>query len=133
MFSPILARMAGSGLVQPNELGPGFIRYTMPAFELRRLLDEARQRNESFSLEYTHLSNYNANQAEMSTGLKVQLWEDGKGSKTCTLIDQNTPCSPEELVFLPPLGYWSKLVAFWPHPIITGEAEVHKGGYCFSE
>lgn len=81
VFGPIKGRLSSPGRVMRNQPGPNFIRYTMPAFELRRLLTEVRQKNESFSLDYTRLSGYDANQAHKATGPRVRLWEDGFGDR----------------------------------------------------
>eukprot|EP00746_Dinoflagellata_sp_MGD_P102868 gnl/MRDRNA2_/MRDRNA2_422740_c0_seq1.p1 gnl/MRDRNA2_/MRDRNA2_422740_c0~~gnl/MRDRNA2_/MRDRNA2_422740_c0_seq1.p1 ORF type:complete len:114 (-),score=12.82 gnl/MRDRNA2_/MRDRNA2_422740_c0_seq1:348-689(-) len=112
---------------------PGFIRYTMPAFELRRLLAEARAKNESFSLEYTRLPHFDANDNMPATGPRVHLHEGGHGRRKCTLLDTGEECSADEPALLPPLGYWhSKVTIFWPSAIIPGEQEVYSG-YCMWE
>eukprot|EP00747_Dinoflagellata_sp_TGD_P094756 gnl/TRDRNA2_/TRDRNA2_166232_c1_seq1.p1 gnl/TRDRNA2_/TRDRNA2_166232_c1~~gnl/TRDRNA2_/TRDRNA2_166232_c1_seq1.p1 ORF type:complete len:287 (-),score=24.06 gnl/TRDRNA2_/TRDRNA2_166232_c1_seq1:8-781(-) len=80
IFGPMSARFAGKHTVTLNINGPEFIRYTIPAFELRRLLSEARAKNESFSLEYTRLPQYDARDSVPVTGPRVRLDEDGQGA-----------------------------------------------------
>eukprot|EP00746_Dinoflagellata_sp_MGD_P130240 gnl/MRDRNA2_/MRDRNA2_64196_c0_seq1.p1 gnl/MRDRNA2_/MRDRNA2_64196_c0~~gnl/MRDRNA2_/MRDRNA2_64196_c0_seq1.p1 ORF type:complete len:298 (+),score=24.35 gnl/MRDRNA2_/MRDRNA2_64196_c0_seq1:93-896(+) len=132
VFCPAAGRIVMQGKVPRNQPGPDFIPYTLPVFELRRLLDEVRQQSESFTLEYTRLPSYDASQPK-ATGIRVRLSEDGSGGRNCTLVDKNSPCGPEEVVYSPPLGYWvAKHMAFWPHAIIPGQPEPHSG-YCFAE
>jgi hypothetical protein len=54
-FNSLITRVVGAFAVPSRPPGSAFVKYTLPAFEVRRLLKEARQHNESFSLEYSHL------------------------------------------------------------------------------
>ena len=54
-FNSLISRVVGSFAVPPRPDDSPFVQYTVPAFELRRLIHEARQRKESFELRYSHL------------------------------------------------------------------------------
>ena len=54
-FNSLISRVVGSFAVPPRPDDSTFVKYTLPAFELRRIVHEARQREESFELRYSHL------------------------------------------------------------------------------
>eukprot|EP00746_Dinoflagellata_sp_MGD_P130517 gnl/MRDRNA2_/MRDRNA2_64438_c0_seq1.p1 gnl/MRDRNA2_/MRDRNA2_64438_c0~~gnl/MRDRNA2_/MRDRNA2_64438_c0_seq1.p1 ORF type:complete len:476 (+),score=39.63 gnl/MRDRNA2_/MRDRNA2_64438_c0_seq1:38-1429(+) len=96
IFGALGGRLTLPGKVMRNEPGDGFITYTMPVLEFRRLLAEVRQQNESFLLEYTRLPQYDANQAEGATGTLVRLWENGAGAMNCAVLGKNVPCDERQ-------------------------------------
>ena len=120
-----------------------FVRYTLPAFELRRILSEARDLNETFSVEYRHLPKpYVAKAPRAPTGHLplVRLEEDGKaGTQRCSVKFQKRwfaeECAADETALLPPPPTWMlKLCLSWPNVILSDEhwanADGHSG-YCF--
>ena len=108
-----------------------FAKYTVTALELRRLLREARDRNESFTLTYTHLGLKGDEEWRRSSrgSRTVRLREDGKGRVECSICDFLSPaissrlpgcaCTSDELALLPPSGYWpNKLLIQQAYPIV---------------
>lgn len=137
VFGPAAARAISPDFGAPN--GDPFIRYTLPSFELRRLLEEARQLGEMFTLEYTHLPGYDASSPHLQTSSIVRLIEDGRGGRTCQVVDDNTTtgCPANEPAIQPPPPRWTiKTMVFWPNIILdddqVGHVEGHMG-YCFLE
>ena len=119
----------------PNAPGKDFIRYTVPAFELRRALAEARAAGEGFHLEYTRLSvpYDNPNTAE---GPRVVLQEDGVGASTCVVSAPGSgskPCASTEPAIADPPPWWAlKFAVFWATPVLPDTTE-EKLGYCVFE
>lgn len=109
--------------------GTPFPKYTVPGHELRRLLGEVRAQKESFALEYEHLPGLLGDEHWRKTAVasRVHLKEDGEGRRTCRMQSAHDlpwmwqPCAENELAMQPaPAGPLSKLMAFFPYPIIEG-------------
>ena len=113
-----------------------FVRYTVPALEMRRLLAEARAREEAFSLTYTRLQGVGDEiWRRRASGVKVTLREDGKGGRTCTVYDGATcgnplggllgcACDADEVALQPPPGMLaSKFLVQQPYPVLDEEEE----------
>eukprot|EP01043_Picozoa_sp_COSAG02_P053244 COSAG02_NODE_5852_length_3988_cov_2.341219_7_plen_124_part_00 len=121
----------------PNTPGDDFIRYTVPAFELRRALAEARAAGEHFRLEYTRLTVPYGN-PNLAEGPRVILQEDGKGTSTCEVVAPwpgatSQPCSPTEAAIAAPPPWWAlKFAVFWATPVLSNTTE-EKLGYCVFE
>ena len=118
--------------------GAPFVRYTMPALELRRFLTQLRSAGEAFKLTYTRLDQASdaKSRAGSAGGTTVAVSEDGKGKRSCTvkrggllggLGGAPCGCGPDELAMLPPPSAVArKLILFEPYPIVEGdEEEVH--------
>ena len=125
--------------------GAPFVRYTVPALELRRMLSEARQvaaaSNTTFSLTYTRLA-ASASTADdegwraHAKGVAVRLsGDDGRGHFRCLSRDENaaprrvpvgggwSACKHDELALLPkPSALALKLSLYYPYAIVP-EAE----------
>ena len=116
-FNSAVAQVVGPFAVAPNPFSTGkgpFVRYTLPAHELRRLLHRARATNEPFELTYTRLDGAHGDEEwrANSGGTRVTLHEDGKGGVRCysstvlgsstALLKGGVPCAKDELVLLPP-------------------------------
>jgi len=146
MWNPMLGRVIGlmavAGPVPEDAASKPDARYTLPAIELRRLIGEAKAAGESFALEYARLDTLEppngAASAEAwrakSKGTHVTYTYDAaSGSAKChvgkgLLAGLLSPCAPDEVALLPPPPWWAtKLAAFQPLPILTGEGwgEVH--------
>ena len=130
--------------------GVPFVRYTVPALELRRLLGEARRAaaaaNSSFSLRYTRLAGARGDETwrSSSRGVAVRLTrDDGRGNGRCVCRDEAEtatdarwrrawrtlgggwrPCAPDELALLPePPAAALKLSLFYPYAIVAEAGE----------
>ena len=83
----------------------GFPVYTLPAFEVRRLLHEARQRREAFGLTLTQLRGPNATTNWLATGggRTMTLTEDGRGGRECVVHEAagETPCAADDVAVAP--------------------------------
>ena len=118
--------------------GAAFVRYSVPALELRRLLAEARALNESFRLVYTVLPGLTGDEAwrRAAAGRTVTLNEDGRGMARCTVACAHAllgpcDCAPTELARLPPPGWLaSKVLVQQAYPILD-EAQVGDELPCF--
>ena len=119
--------------------GTPFVRYTVPALELRRLLAEARHAaaatNSTFDLTYTRLRP-SATEDEAwrarARGVSVRLThDDGRGNGACFARDEAggsrwatalrgwKACSPNELALGPePAAVALKLMLFYPYAIL---------------
>ena len=78
---------------QLNEVSE-FIRYSLPALEVRTMLAEMRRRGEAFTLEYTRIRGpipWGIDEAERwridGCGTRVSLREDGRGGRECLSVD----------------------------------------------
>ena len=113
-----------------------FVRYTVPALEMRRLLAEARERREAFSLTYTRLQGVGDEiWRRGASGVTVTLREDGAGGRTCTTNDCSGPagllgnligceCHPNEVALQPPPGLLAtKFLVQQPYPILDDEKD----------
>lgn len=112
-----------------------FVKYTVPAFEFRRLLIEARahasETNQSFEIEYTRLIGATGNEdwRRRSKGILVRLKNDtGNGLFNCLYRDDRIqdskwePCPAKELPLLPPPPWWAtKFMLFYPYAIFSEE------------
>ena len=121
----------------PNSPGEDFIRYTVPAFELRRALADARAAGEAFSLVYTRLTVPYGN-PNTATGPQVVLEEDGQGGSKCLISTTPptassslaVPCSATEAAVAEPPPWWAlKFAVFWATPVLEDTTE-EKLGYC---
>ena len=135
-FSPTARRMLGPRIRsfmprwRPGE-GVPFTAYTLPALELRRMLEEARGENESFSLEYERLPGLSGDERWRQTAVasQVRIEEDGHGRRSCesrpSIDGAWSGCAADELANLPPpKGPLMKLMLFHPYPIIPGLTEL---------
>lgn len=82
--------------------------YTLPALELRRAFERARQRQKPFFLEYRRLRSRawgpNAIVNASASTPEVHHEEDGLGGRWCKRLDSPAPCSAGEPGLLPPVG-----------------------------
>ena len=109
--------------------GRPFVRYTVPALELRRLLAEARAANESFSMTYTVLDGASGDEAwrRHGTGRTVRVEEDGRGGASCAVVRGglfagSDECAPTELARMPPPGpLVRKLLLQQSYPIVDDD------------
>ena len=104
------ARVVGAFAVPPRPDGNAFVKFTLPAFELRRLLLEARTRNESFSIEYSHLNGAEGDERWRigSTERRVTVVERFGEETTCIvtiagggLLPDPKPCDDGDLAIAP--------------------------------
>lgn len=149
-FNPRASRVSGpaarSGLgrwVAAARNEP-FVRYTLPAYELRRVLAEARAANESFSLTYVRLrAGEVAAPGEEAGGPRIVLHESGDGERHCVIWPSagsslvadvaqlfetslhfslpfgSSPCADDEPAMQPPpVGLASKLLFLSPLPLL---------------
>ena len=129
--------------------GTPFVSFTVPALELRRLLQIARGAQEPFTLTYVRLPGAlgdNAWRANAS-GPRISLSEDGRGGRRClvdgatsvrtllapfggtsvgTLLGLNigdiggSACDADEIALLPPPPRWlGWLALFFPLPVLN--------------
>ncbi|KAL1514558.1 hypothetical protein AB1Y20_003653 [Prymnesium parvum] len=133
-YNPTVRRVVGEELRaymprwQPDSSSP-FIKYTMPAMELRRVLWEARERNESFSIEYSRLPGGQGDETwrSSSSTARVKLVENAHGKRICKVITGlwSSPCAEDEVALAPPLSAWQRRVMlFFPHAIEPGAAQL---------
>ena len=105
-----------------------FVRYTVPALELRRLLHEATVHAQgSFALVYTRLVGATGNETwrRQSQGVLVYVQCHKNGTMNCRsrdepwLVDTDwAPCRASELALLPPPPWWAtKFMLFYPYAI----------------
>ena len=122
--------------------GTPFVAFTVPALELRRLLQIARGAQEPFTLTYVRLPGAlgdNAWRANAS-GPRISLSEDGRGGRRC-LVDGGasvrtllapfggtllglaiggSACDADEIALLPPPPRWlGWLALFFPLPVLN--------------
>lgn len=85
MFNSAVARIIGPFAVPPPAHDAP--KYTLPAFEVRRLLEETRASGQAFELTYTQLKGNNPDTRWLGSGdgRTVQLYEDGATGNCCTL------------------------------------------------
>lgn len=136
---PLKSRIFGPAPHPSDLVGPR-LPYTIPALELRRLLQEARGRGDTgYSLVYTRLPkgpldvpSSRASHGESTISLTV----DAHGGERCTvsvpgpaawlgsLLGIGTrPCAPTELPNLPEVGMWPlKFLLFYPVPLLPETA-----------
>ena len=143
-WNPMLGRVIGLMAVagpHADDAKKPPAQYTLPALELRRLVEEAKAKGESFELEYTTLiglaapSGANSSAGELwrtsSAGrTAVYKYDAASGSASCTVGKGPlaAACPADEPAMLPPPPAWAlRLVAFQPLPVLVGEgwSEVH--------
>lgn len=85
MFNSAVARIIGPFAVPPAAHDAP--KYTLPAFEVRRLLEETRASGQAFELTYTQLKGNNPDTRWLGSGAgrTIQLVEDGAKGNCCTL------------------------------------------------
>ena len=127
-----------------------FIRYSLPALEVRQMLLEIRRRGEAFDLEYTRIAGpvpWGIDDAERwrvdGCGTRVHLREDGRGSRRCLSVDtcdgsvlpgspaaainrlvgRSRRCAPDEIAMIDerPGPLASTLLVANPYPILRWE------------
>lgn len=99
--------------------GP-FLRYTLPALELRRLVHEARESGEAFTLEYVRLPGVIGDERWRASaeGPRIKLSVSSNGSQQCSA--DGFPCAKDELALLPEIEFWPwKTRVFFPLPIVS--------------
>ena len=116
------------------------VQYSIPALELRRLIAEARAKNESFELEYAHLEGGSGTEHWRATSAVktiVYRYDAAASRASCHALYQSAAtgrrpsrgrCADDEIAMLPKPPWWALwLIAFQPLPILAGEAwaEVH--------
>lgn len=119
-----MGRVLGSWVMPPMDQKKPFLKYTVPAIELRRLLWEARDAKENFKLVYTQLPGVEGDEEWRTSGkgTLVTVQEDGKGWRKCLAGGQT--CREGEIAMLPRLGFWERSIGVWnPHPIVPGMQE----------
>ena len=129
----MLTLVAASPCAWTPESRAPFVKYTLPALELRRFLHVMREAHEAFSLTYTRLpaKGAEATSATSAGSATVTLTEDGNGRRTCSERGAfglfNKPCAENEIALMPPPSFLArKLVIFEPYPVVVGDdEEVH--------
>ena len=109
----------------------GFVKYSMSAFELRRLIEEMRHRREDFELVYTRLPGAEGDEVwRCGPGVEVVLRGDAEGGVSCLAAGRpaDRPCGEMELALLPPpsqtAGHLArKLLLMHPYSLHEGVAE----------
>ena len=151
-FGPSTTRVVGTlpGMRPPADASLPQLPYYLPALELRRLLGEARARNETLALTYRRVSRTGATFAgrvvdvadtydsgRLTTQCTVrprtpQLWQqfwpaqDPPGAHAGSAVG-SASCEPEEIALLPPSDWWltGLLLAF---PLPMREDGIHEVG-----
>lgn len=109
---------------------PSFLRYTVPALELRRMLSDARERDEAFYLDYSRLPESGKLDSLNSLSQvddQIHFTMDTHKAVTCTrrVANASEPCTSEELAVLPaPSWLARKLHIGYPIPLINHSPEV---------
>lgn len=123
--------------------GQPFVKYTLPALEVRLMLLAIKARNESFTLEYTRVAGpppaqHAAAEAwrARGCGTRVVVSTEPSGAWTCAATDTCSPrsasggaCASDELAMLTMAPGWlaRTLVLSNPYPILEPP-----GRYCGS-
>jgi len=114
-FNFAMGRVLGAWALPPPSDADPFVRYTVPALQLRRMLAEAREAAEAFELEYTVLDGDAGDEAwrASSTGVRrVRLREDPRrklsacavaASSVAGTARHDEACAPDELARMPAL------------------------------
>ena len=143
-WNPMLGRVVGvmaiAGPTPDDARAKPPVQYSIPALELRRLIAEARAKNESFELEYAHLEGGRGTEHWRATSAVktiVYRYDAAASRASCHALYQSAAtgrrpsrgrCADDEIAMLPPPPWWALwLIAFQPLPILAGEAwaEVH--------
>lgn len=120
-FHPAKPRVLGRHTVP--DVPRDWTRFSCPAFELRRLIAEAKAAGEPFEIVYSRLpgdigdEDWRANAA--SATITAVFAADG-ALLNCTDTLMSQPCHDLELARLAPLPYFAtKAMLFLPYPIVT--------------
>ena len=137
-FNFAMGRVLGSWALPPPAFERGeepFVRYTVPALELRRMLAEARAEGDAFELVYTILDGPFGDEAWRASSVgrrRVRIREDpSKGEAHCVVLSNGgKPCHASDIPNLPTsLKLWERALGVWnPHPILPGG---HEEMHCF--
>eukprot|EP00746_Dinoflagellata_sp_MGD_P156003 gnl/MRDRNA2_/MRDRNA2_85651_c0_seq3.p1 gnl/MRDRNA2_/MRDRNA2_85651_c0~~gnl/MRDRNA2_/MRDRNA2_85651_c0_seq3.p1 ORF type:complete len:410 (+),score=29.98 gnl/MRDRNA2_/MRDRNA2_85651_c0_seq3:1-1230(+) len=136
-------------------IGGAFMRYNLPANELRVLLEGARWLGESFVLNYTQIRENKGVPPGDCGGLLDEAWRANGCGRAVTLHEEVTkgagssqrkvtcqvrdtcagesstilPCAADDIALLPPTGYWpKKLVYSNPYVILDPPGRYCGGG-----
>lgn len=134
-WNPTVRVMLGAEIRQglPRwQPGEPFAPFTVPGRELTRLLAEARDAGDAFSLRYEVLPGVHGDEAwrqRAPPARLVHLEEDGRGGRRCRAREGGRqfwgPCEPDELALRPPpSGLLAKLLVSFPYPIVHGLREL---------
>lgn len=122
-FNPTCRRVIGALTIPWPHLKPEdgpFLRYTIPAVELRRLTSEARAIGQPFTLIYVRLPGAIGDEGWRAdtSGPRIEFIVYGNGTERCTA--DGLSCGKDELVNLPELEFWQRRTqVFFPHPLIS--------------
>ena len=137
ILSPMIGAPPEAYLPKQHE----FLKWTVPAMELRRLLMEAREQGEAFSLTYTLLDGQSGDEAwrRSGSGRTVTVSEDGRGGRSCSVcathglfglvgwfggVSGVCACDEGELALQPPPPFLArKFLVQQPYPIIGRDDE----------
>jgi len=103
--------------------------YVVPAYELRRMLQLARERAEPFVLEYTRLppALRTASEWKAHRGPAVVYKEPKAGEPSCVVRSRgvaDAACGGDELVMAPPPQRWTtKILLPYPFPLLPGAGD----------
>ena len=105
-FNSAIAHTVGPAAVPPRADGAPFVPYTLPAFELRRALRDARAAGGPFELEYTSLPGASGDEhwRANARGRTIRLTVTPSGER-CTVLDAgdggDPECRPDDLALAP--------------------------------
>ena len=131
-FAPSVRRALGAELrafMPPNEAN-SFVSWTTTAYELRRILAEAKAANESFGIEYTKLADSEGDERWRSEAAgRTYYYQSRPGWSQCERVldagsgaaQSKEMCSAEEVAMaeLPaPSGLLSKTLVNFPYPLV---------------
>lgn len=129
-FNPTLMIILGPEIREflPHPFTP----YKVPAFELRRVLAEARAASsEPFMIEYDKLPGTAGDETwrREAVAFQVRLSDNGRGGRSCRIRAANEyfwkKCADDEPGLLPAPGGWlAKIRIFFPLPILPGLGEL---------
>jgi len=107
-FNSAVSRIVGPFAVPPRAADAPFVRFTLPAFEVRRLLRDARAHGDPFELTYTSLPNATGDERWRTSakGRTIRLVEGGAGGAgSCTVVAAGDggadACQPSDLALAP--------------------------------
>lgn len=123
-FIPLEARVYGvhvCGTVRDD------VAYATHAFELRRIVGEARaRRDRDFSITYSRLGQDVDWATALTAGEILRFAVDANGTETCVVVESGEPCDPGAPSQLPwpptgprlPIWLLTKLLVFNPQPLL---------------
>ena len=135
IFSAEMMRCSGPDHTTPNGAdGAPFTPFTLPGAELRRVLAEAKARNESFALEYTRLERAPIFARDTpapvpEVGVSYR-WDAAWRVARCAYTNRATAatlgeCTADEVALLPPKGWlYSKFLLHTPRPRVGDDWDV---------